>query len=342
MRWGGLLLVLGLLGCPSSEEERTVLDASDLEAIPGETFDHELLVPQGALTDADTLDAAMLLRFLEKTSYGRPSFLATYQSNGVRAAEAMVRAAKKYRVNPLALLVRAQIAEGLVSLRSYPDPPSRVEYAFRCGCPGPTSPCAGETSGFDRQVDCIAAEFRQSLDLIGRTGTTAGGWGTRVAQRTLDDVMVRPKNEDTAAIYQSFPIVGIGRQGTWVFWNLWNKYAETLDYVPPPGGRAENASWVGDVCSSPRACAYSGAVCLIEKRFPDGLCSAKCTADCPTQPGRVRTFCAAVDGSQQEGYCLSGCNPTIPTSCRPGFRCERVKRFGSGSDSDDVCVPAGG
>ena len=97
-------------------------------------FDRNNIVDTAALADFEALKAAEIQKFLHRTPYDRPTFLETYQSNGVRASDAIARAARTYRINPLAFLVAAQGTQGLIGEVNYPFPPERVEYVFRCGC----------------------------------------------------------------------------------------------------------------------------------------------------------------------------------------------------------------
>ena len=99
-------LALVLISCEEEESARVVqpLDLQQLEDVE-EPFDRNNVLPTESFVDATSLDAEAIDRFLQKTPYERPSFLATYQSNGVRAADAIARAARTYNINPLAFLV---------------------------------------------------------------------------------------------------------------------------------------------------------------------------------------------------------------------------------------------
>src|SRR5258706_4958709 len=122
--------------CAKPSTERTVLQTDDLQATEGADFDPNEIVDFGSFTDSLTIDVTQVQAFLSRTPYNRESFLATYQSNGVRAADAIARTANRYGINPLVLLVRAEMAQGLLGEEFYPSPPARVEYVFNCGCRG--------------------------------------------------------------------------------------------------------------------------------------------------------------------------------------------------------------
>lgn len=328
-----LLSILAMVAC-SDEPRATVLQDLDFEKPKGveQPFERNNIIDTGSFTDVDTLDANAIQGFLGKTAYDRPSFLETYQSNGVRASDAIARAARQYRINPLVFLVLAQTMQGLVGERTYPFPPERIEYVFRCGCLQ-TGNCLPQLAGFDWQADCLGRALRVALDEIVDQGQTTGGWGVDKTSTTLDGLKVTPANEATAALYNRLPLVAEGKDGgTWVFWNVWNLYAPLLDYAGPisssGGGR-----WIGEACATDASCAVEGATCATN--YPDGLCTVKCNGDCPSDPSRPEAFCAAFPDT---GYCFSVCNPGAP-ACRPGYTCVRLQRYKNQADSKHVCYP---
>ena len=298
-------------------------------------FDRNNVAETAALVDFAALDATLIQKFLHRTPYeGRPSFLETYQSNGVRASDAIARAARQYRINPLAFLVAAQGTQGLIGARTYPFPPERVEYVFRCGCLQGAD-CLPELAGFDRQIDCLGRQLRVALDQIAQNEETTGGWGKDKTSITLDNVKVTPANAGTAVVYDRSPRVAEGSAGgTWFFWNLFRVYAVGADYSGPIGG-ADGGGWIGDKCTTAASCGIEGAICATGE-YPEGLCTVKCKGDCPSQSDKPESFCA--DFKDNGGYCLPVCNLTAP-SCRPGYKCSTTKRFGSTSaaDAKPVC-----
>lgn len=333
--------MLGVLGAClaaacSSTEEKGILQEIDLKApedleVP---FDRNDIVDTRSFTDIDGLDGVVVQKFLHKTPYDRPSFLETYQSNGVRAADAIARAARTYRINPLVFLVEAQATQGLIGEADYPFPPERVEYVFRCGCLQGDN-CLPALAGFDRQVDCLGRALRVALDEIDTNEATASGWGKDKTSATLDNLKVTPTTEATAALYDHRPRVAEGSPGgTWLFWNLWNLYAQNIDYAGPIGGPGAGG-WIGDRCGSVTSCGYEGATCATN--YPEGLCTTACMGDCPSQPDKPESFCA--DFKTNGGFCLAVCNPGA-SACRDGYTCARLKRFGAidNADSQYVCT----
>ena len=326
-------------GCAKASPEVTVLQSEDLSTVPdGPKFDPNEIVDLGSFTDAFGLDATQVQNFLVHSPYKRPSFLETYQSNGIRAVDAIVKVAQKYRLNPLVFLVRLEMAEGLVGEQFYPFPPARVEYVFNCGCSGPST-CAPALAGLDKQLDCLGRSLRTSLDEITAGGQTSGSWGPGKEQRTVDGKKVTPADASTAALYQYTPVVGSGKTGNWLFWNIWQNYATALDYQAPSGGGGGPTAWVGDACTADPLCDYAGGICLQDARAPGGMCSADCTAqDCPNDPDHPTTFCANfASGGSAQGICLLVCNPAAP-ACRAGYTCvPSVQKFNDPSKTEAVC-----
>jgi hypothetical protein len=330
-----LSLALGPTACAKSKD-LGFLQGKDLEVSADQKapFDRNAVLETPALTDIDGLDAVLVQKFLHRTPYDRPSFLETYQSNGVRAGDAIANAARTYRINPLVILVEAQVSQGLIGAREYPFPPERVEYVFRCGCLDGGS-CLPELAGFDRQVECLARQLRVALDQIDASDATVAGWGKDKTSITLDNLKVTPTTEGTAVVYDHRPRVAQGEGGgTWLFWNLWNAYARSIDYVAPSTGTS-GGGWIGDRCGSASSCGFQDATCATN--FPGGLCTAPCKGDCPVQTDKAEAFCA--DFKTNGGFCLAVCNPGA-SACRDGYTCARLKRFGAPdtTDSKYVCT----
>lgn len=319
------------LGCSHATAATSVLQPSDLEGASG--FDPDEIVASAPLQDAATLDGARLTAFLEMTPYGQPSFLATYASHGQSAVASIVSAAQRYGLNPLVLVVRAQMDQGLVGSPTYPSAASRVEFAFGCGCAS-AGDCDPAYEGFDVQVGCLAAALRESLDAVAARGKTDGGWGPGLTSRTIDGVPVRPRDDSTASLYQYTPVVAQGQPGgNWLLWNLWQRYASFVRYGGPA---ASGAGWIGDACGASATCAYEGTAGTCATQFPAGLCTLPCTGSCPSATGKAGTFCA--DFASQGGFCLAVCNPADP-QCRAGYTCTSVKQTGDTTVSQSVCFP---
>ena len=332
------VMALALLVACSSTDSSSIYDPLDFQPLKEDMttmFDKNNIVDQAAFTDIDGIDAALVQTFLHRTPYARPSFLETYQSNGVRAGDAILRAARTYRINPLVFLVAAEGQQGLLAAKDYPFPPNRVEYVFDCGCLQGEN-CLPALAGFDRQVDCLGRNLRKALDEMAADGQTASGWGQDKTSTTLDGEKVTPANAATAAVYAMVPNVSVGSAGgAWFFWNVYRQYALGIDYGGPIGGAS--GSWIGEKCSSDASCGgYDSAKCA--QNYPDGLCTASCSGDCPSKAGQAETFC--VDFKAEGGFCFEKCNLGSP-SCRDGYTCKQLAKFGSTSvnDAKPVCYP---
>jgi hypothetical protein len=333
------LAVLALAWACSSDPESTVLQQQDLD-LPdgGATFDKNNLIDTPSFVDYQALDSVQIQQFLKKTPYDRPSFLSTYQSNGDRAADAIAKSARTYRINPIVLLVRLQMTQGLIGTREYPIPTDRVEYVFRCGCTA-TKKCDPALAGLDRQLDCLARAFREALDAVSANGSTAGGWAPDKQGITLDGEKVTPANEATAALYQILPFVGdANKSANWLFWNIYQNYATAIGYAGALEGSA-GTQWVGDPCVGDKQCGFPEGQCLPDPDAPGGLCTAACTGTCPSDPSKAATFCAKFSGQDANGYCVAICNPGAP-NCRQGYTCtSNVARFGNPKEAKAVCLP---
>ena len=334
----GLLAVLTAVAPACSKGAgSSVLQDADLKIPEGSEakFDKNNVVDPAAFVDVDGIDVNLVQKFLHRNAYDRPSFLETYQSNGVRASDAILRAARTYRINPLVFLVYAQASQGLLGEINYPFPPERVEYVFRCGCFQGDN-CLPALAGFDRQVDCLGRQLRKALDDIAANGATASGWGPDRPGTTIDGQKVTPANDATAAVYDYIPrVLPEKAGGSWLFWNLWTVYSAAIDYAGPIGG-AGGGQWIGDACVSPQGCGFDNPICATN--YPGGLCTTSCDGSCPSQPDRAETFC--VDYKSEGGFCLAVCNPGAP-ACRQGYKCLSVARYkGDATDSQHVCYPS--
>ena len=325
---------VGPVACAKGNDASTVIPAQDLVSYGG-SFDPDEILAPAPMQDALALDTTAVQGFLQSTPYGTASFLASYSSNGVPAAQAISAAAQRYALNPLVLLVHAEMDQGLVAATTYPSPPARVDYAFGCGCSAPGQ-CDPTYAGFDVQVGCLASTLRDALEQVAANGATDGGWGPGMASSSLDGVAVTPADDSTAALYQYTPVVAVGKTGgTWLFWNLWGAFAGALGYSAPDGGSTSTA-WIGDSCGGNGDCVFEGSPGTCATAFPGGLCTLACQGSCPSSSSEPQTFCA--DFGSQGGFCLAVCNPADP-QCRSGYTCESVKELGDTSTSQYVCFP---
>lgn len=322
------------MACSKGSGEASVGSPEDLQS-GGASFDANEILASAAMQDEGALDAGAIEQFLQQTPYGLPSFLASYTSNGVAASDAIAAAAQEYSINPIVLMVHAEMDQGLLASPTYPSPAARVEYAFGCGCSAPGS-CDPDYAGFDIQVACLGEALRDSLDAIAATGQTPGDWGPNIPSTTLDGVQVTPTDDSTAALYQYTPVVAFEKAGgNWLFWNVWQLYASALGYTPPSTSTGPTA-WIGDPCANSGVCSYDGTAGACATQYTDGLCTLACTGTCPSSPTEAQTFCA--DFGAQGGLCVEVCNPDDP-QCRQGYTCQSVAQLGASSTMQSVCFP---
>jgi hypothetical protein len=317
--------------CGSTPAPGPVLQPSDLVPTPGAKFDPNEIIPYPGFVDSLSISPQEIQGFLAMNPYGTTSFLATYQSSGILAADSIAAAATTYRINPIVLLVRAEIEGGLIGAQTYPLPSQEVEYLFGCGCTSPTT-CDPAFAGLDKQFDCLGSALRLSLDQIAANGETAGGWAPMRSAVTLDGVKVTPVDASTAALYQYDPVVGQGKSDNWLVWNLWELYTTFLSYIPPVDPAGDATAEVGDPCRQASDCAFGNPLC--ETEYPGGLCTTTCSGSCEG----IGAFCADF---QKSGYCLAVCNPTDPASCRAGYSCILTQQYMSSGPiaSNNVCFP---
>jgi MYXO-CTERM domain-containing protein len=215
-------------------------------AVTDRPFDRNSVIDDTSMRDAEAMTVADVQKFLEKTPWGTKSALAKYTENGKTAAEIMVEAAQSHGINPLEMLVRVQMEQGLVSKTTASA--TTISLAFGCGCPH--SPiCSDKYRGFSNQADCAAGTMRRSMDKALTTTGTVSGWGRGKTKDTEDGVTVLPKNAATAALYTYTPWVGEagggkkGVGGVSLHAQVWDRFAESVSYgawAPPASSNASN------------------------------------------------------------------------------------------------------
>lgn len=217
----------GMAAC-SSTPAATIFQPEDLVAAPDFDFKATSVLDDNSEFEHIFITEKQIQRFFEKTTYaGRPSFLATYSSNGIAASAAVLQAAAAHRLNPVLFLVELQATQGLVGERYYPSDSRRVEYAFGCGCNG-RGECDAAFAGLDKQLMCLGAEYRRAFDAVQGGGATPSGWSLTAPSTTLDGIKIQPANAPTAVLYDRWPLVAEKKVGgVWLVWNLWNIYNQS-------------------------------------------------------------------------------------------------------------------
>jgi hypothetical protein len=214
-RWVGLALAC-VCSSACAEPDAPQMHPDDMLPRAGFRFDKDTLLSDADMRDVTFARADAIQRSFDKTRYNQPSFLATYRSHGVLASQAVERSAKAHRISPRVLLVFSQLIGQLVSARSYPLPPSRVEYAFGCGCTMKET-CEQSEGGYGEQVECLAKRLAASMTTLETGGATPSGYAVGKSTVTLDGARVTPSNAATAAVYDVLQDVSEREGGAWLF-----------------------------------------------------------------------------------------------------------------------------
>ncbi len=219
--------------------------AGTQNAITGSKFDKNHLIDDDVLMDDKAVTAQQIQTFLDRTPYGTQSPLANYRDeNGAPAAELLHDAAVSYGVNPITLLVRIEMENGLISAPAGPavdgdasadsgleTPTStgvetKIQSAFNCG----------RILGLDAQAGCATRAVARAMMLLEGGQEANGGWKRGAALKTQDKITVTPVNAATAAIYVYTPYIGEAAGGTKGVagaaghMGLWNVFAKALKY----------------------------------------------------------------------------------------------------------------
>ena len=322
----------------SEDFQPVVVESSGKSDETSSTFNKNSIISDDFFEDGQ-LTTAEVQAFLEKTPYGelRRSWLADEVVGGRSAAELLVESARAVSINPMMLLVRMQVEQGLVSKSQRPSQ-SRVDRALGCGCFDGQS-CQSRFLGLKNQLRCGAETMKKLYD-GSRNGSAE--WRKGVAKTTLDPLSVRPKTHATAAMYAYTPWVLKGRGGNWLVWNITHKYYKHLrDH-----NLAALPAFVGTVCEGHSTCSFAhegqAAECL-SSTASSGFCTLRCAGACPDRTGFATTFCVRLEGAAF-GTCLAK-SSSLNARCGaiPGTSPRFVERYlGSSSASPasaTVCYP---
>jgi len=230
----GGALVLGLLStvaCSAPADDDTARGTSS--SVTQRPFDRNAVLDDKSMRDAEALTVADVQKFLDKTPWGTRSALAKYTEGGKSAAAIMVDAAKAHGINPLEMLVRVQMEQGLVYKTTAPA--TTISLAFGCGCPH-SSVCNDSYRGFANQAECAAGTMRRTMDKALTASGTVSGWSRGKTKDTEDGLTIVPKNAVTAALYTYTPWVGEagggkkGVGGVSLHAQVWDRFAESVSY----------------------------------------------------------------------------------------------------------------
>jgi hypothetical protein len=184
---------------PFGEDPRSE-DLRQSDAALGTLNMHNLLTDDD-MAGFEWVTVAQVQSFLQS----KGSFLAGYTDPKWKktAAQLIVERSRAYDINPVYMLARIETESGLIRSGTSKN----LEKATGCACPD-SGGCSASWAGFGNQVECSASKFRNYLIDLEAGRTTVSGWKKGVAKRTLDNCLVTPANNATAALYTYTPWVG--------------------------------------------------------------------------------------------------------------------------------------
>jgi hypothetical protein len=197
-------------------------------------FERNNIIPDAEYLSETSVTVSQVQAFLEEKN----SFLAGYRLPDDRlASRAIVEESLQNEINPVQILARLQMEQGLISITTRPAQ-HRLDYALGYGCPD-TAACSQEYKGFDRQIVAATRNLRAYIREIDEHGETRSGWAPGRRKQTLDPLTVTPANRATAALYTYTPWVGQGGGGrsgvggNYLFWSLYYNYIQSFNTSPP-------------------------------------------------------------------------------------------------------------
>lgn len=196
-------------------------------------FDKNAVLDDVSMKDSEAMTEAQIQAFLDRNPWGKKSVLASYEQNGKSAAKIIHAAAANHGINPLVLLTRLQMEQGLVNKTTASQ--ATIDIAFGCGCPHSPA-CSDRYMGFENQAECAAGTLSRSLALANTSTGTVSGWAKSRTKQTQDGMSVTPKNAATAALYTYTPWVGeagggrAGVGGASLHHAVWDRFATAVSY----------------------------------------------------------------------------------------------------------------
>ena len=230
--FAGGALVLGIVAACAAPVTSDGSKGSS-SAVTQRAFDRNTVLDDKSMRDPTAMTVGEVQKFLDKTPWGTKSALALYKENGKSAAQIMVDTATVHGINPIEMLVRVQMEQGLISKTTAAT--TTIALAFGCGCP--SSPvCSDAYRGFANQAECAAGTLRRSMDRALTSQGTVSGWARSKSKDTEDGITILPTNAVTAALYTYTPYVGeagggqTGVGGVSLHAQVWDRFAEFASY----------------------------------------------------------------------------------------------------------------
>lgn len=235
-------------------------------------FDRNSVLDDASMKDSDAMSAADIQKMLDKNPWGKKSVLASYEQNGKSAAQIIKAASDKHGINPLVLLTRLQMEQGLINKTTASA--ATIDIAFGCGCPH--SPvCSSSYMGFENQAECAAGTLSRSMAAATTSNGTVSGWARNRAKTTQDSISVTPKNAATAALYTYTPWVGeagggrAGVGGASLHHAVWSNLASAANYGAWGTPSGSNGESTNDVQQAQPDAAVDSATTPAQQPDPD-------------------------------------------------------------------------
>jgi len=208
--------------------------SGEIEGVPL-TWNRDHLMDDSFFEAKDWASAEEIQRFLERTVWDRPSWLARetvvlvneLPRGPMLVSEAIVRTAQAHRINPLLLLARMQVEKSLVS-RSTTPPAGGRAFAFGCYKPTAAHPNGRDpaNAGFEAQLECAATTLENQ---IANARNSQNNFLIRHDKTTEDGVMVRPAEAATSALYAYTPVEGTkAHNGNYLVWMITRRFAVAI------------------------------------------------------------------------------------------------------------------
>ncbi len=326
-------------GCsqPMLEEEEG--SGSDAVSVGEERFDRNELMSDAALTDTKGMTAREVQAFFDKTPWNTKSGLAAYEENGRTAAQIFHAAAVRNGINPLALLVRAQMEQGLVSKTSVSA--DKVQKVFGCGC-ADNEACKPKYAGLEAQAECAAGTMKRSMAASRTSPGTAGGWVIGKAKKSLDGVSITPKNAATAALYTYTPWVGElgGGQkdvgGASLHHVVWKRFAEFVKYEAPESPSSSTTTEEPEMPELPEVPPLDPELTPDAGTGTGTGQTADAGAKTPTPPPAAPPVAPPADGSEDKELVGGETPPPVVEPPPPRSSTQSTTPAGDGDDEDGV------
>ena len=278
-----------------------------------EKFDPNWLMSDSFFKNDQALTVNALQFFFEESPYGHRSWLAEAEIGGIPAAQKIIEVAHDLNINPVLLLARMQVEQGLISVENLPRK-ENTDFAFGCGCPDYVG-CNVAYRGLGKQLSCAGETLNKLFD---QSISRVGSWRAGKAKKTLDERSITPSNHATAALYAYTPWVLRGSGGNWLAWNVTRKFTrfmkeeglliDLISNQEQPHREdclyLSGRSFIGSPCACEGDCDFwqndQKGTC-----HSAGFCTISCEGSCPDLSGKASTFCIEEPVSGEAGICVS-------------------------------------